>query len=115
MGIVIGKKGATIISMQRVTGTKMHVDQQRKVLEIEGTASQLDHVKKRIGKMLERVEAQVQAQAAGITHTPSTQQTFYGANRGTSNFARIQGSVPPGTNIDQIVSKFDSAVEKTKK
>ncbi|GMI42706.1 hypothetical protein TrCOL_g6311 [Triparma columacea] len=111
VGIVIGKKGATIISMQRVTGTKMHVDQQRKVLEIEGTAAQLDHVKKRIGKMLERVEAQVQNQAMGITHTPSTQQTYFGANRGTSNFARVQGAMPPG--LDTRVGGFEAMVEKT--
>ena len=90
VGIVIGKKGATIISMQRATGTKMHVDQQRKVLELEGTAKQVDHVKKRIGKMLERVEAQVQNQAMGITHTPSQ-----GAGR-VSNSHRIQGAQPPG-------------------
>jgi len=65
VGIVIGKKGATIISMQRATGTKMHVDQARRVLEIEGTKRQLEHVKKRIGRLLTRVEAQVQKTAAG--------------------------------------------------
>ena len=65
VGIVIGKKGATIISMQRATGTKMHVDQARRVLEIEGTKRQLEHVKKRIGRLLTRVEAQVQKSAMG--------------------------------------------------
>mmetsp|Transcript_22574 Transcript_22574/g.46900 ORF Transcript_22574/g.46900 Transcript_22574/m.46900 type:complete len:574 (-) Transcript_22574:57-1778(-) len=110
VGIVIGKKGQTIISMQRVTGTKMHVDQSRKVLEIEGTAAQLDHVKKRIGKMLERVEAQVQNQAMGITHTPSTQQTYFGANRGTSNATRIQGALPLGYTEPE--SEFEAKVER---
>ncbi|GMI04973.1 hypothetical protein TrVE_jg8170 [Triparma verrucosa] len=66
VGIVIGKKGSTIISMQRATGTKMHVDQARKTLEIEGTPRQLDHVKRRLSRLLERVEAQVQNQAMGF-------------------------------------------------
>ena len=55
VGIVIGKRGATIISMQRATGTKMHVDQVRRVLQIEGTAKQIETVKKRVGALLERV------------------------------------------------------------
>ena len=55
VGIVIGKRGATIISMQRATGTKMHVDQIRKVLLIEGTQKQIAIVKKRVGALLERV------------------------------------------------------------
>jgi hypothetical protein len=46
VGIVIGKRGATIISMQRATGTKMHV---------EGTVKQIETVKKRVGALLERV------------------------------------------------------------
>ena len=52
--------------MQRATGTKMHVDQARKTLEIEGTPRQLDHVKRRLSRLLERVEAQVQNQAMGF-------------------------------------------------
>jgi len=55
VGIVIGRRGATIISMQRATGTKMHVDQVRRVLQIEGTAKQIDTVKKRVGALLDRV------------------------------------------------------------
>eukprot|EP00591_Stephanopyxis_turris_P006239 CAMPEP_0195525578 /NCGR_PEP_ID=MMETSP0794_2-20130614/26068_1 /TAXON_ID=515487 /ORGANISM="Stephanopyxis turris, Strain CCMP 815" /LENGTH=508 /DNA_ID=CAMNT_0040656065 /DNA_START=17 /DNA_END=1540 /DNA_ORIENTATION=+ len=55
VGIVIGRRGATIISMQRATGTKMHVDQVRRVLEIEGTQKQIDTVKKRVGALLDRV------------------------------------------------------------
>lgn len=55
VGIVIGRRGATIISMQRATGTKMHVDQVRRVLQIEGTQKQIDNVKKRVGALLDRV------------------------------------------------------------
>ena len=55
VGIVIGRRGATIISMQRSTGTKMYVDQVRRVLQIEGTAKQIDIVKKRVGALLDRV------------------------------------------------------------
>ncbi len=55
VGIVIGKRGATIIAMQRSTGTKMHVDQARRVLLIEGTAKQIDTVKRRVGALLDRV------------------------------------------------------------
>lgn len=55
VGIVIGKRGATIISMQRSSGTKMHVDQVRRVLQIEGTAKQIENVKKRVGALLDRV------------------------------------------------------------
>ena len=57
VGIVIGKRGATIIAMQRSTGTKMHVDQGRRVLLIEGTAKQIDVVKKRVGALLDRVSS----------------------------------------------------------
>mmetsp|Transcript_22200 Transcript_22200/g.50848 ORF Transcript_22200/g.50848 Transcript_22200/m.50848 type:complete len:209 (+) Transcript_22200:1059-1685(+) len=55
VGIVIGRRGATIISMQRATGTKMHVDQVRRVLEIEGTKKQIETVKRRVGALLDRV------------------------------------------------------------
>mmetsp|Transcript_43108 Transcript_43108/g.84704 ORF Transcript_43108/g.84704 Transcript_43108/m.84704 type:complete len:522 (+) Transcript_43108:71-1636(+) len=55
VGIVIGRRGATIISMQRATGTKMHVDQVRRVLEIEGTRRQIETVKRRVGALLDRV------------------------------------------------------------
>jgi hypothetical protein len=58
VGIVIGKRGATIISMQRATGTKMHVDQVRRVLQIEGTARQIETVKKRVGALLDRVSSE---------------------------------------------------------
>uniref|UniRef100_A0A7S0CG98 K Homology domain-containing protein n=1 Tax=Proboscia inermis TaxID=420281 RepID=A0A7S0CG98_9STRA len=70
VGIVIGRRGATIISMQRATGTKMHVDQVRRVLEIEGTQKQIDVVKKRVGALLERVSSDSEQRqrdaAAGI-------------------------------------------------
>jgi len=55
VGIVIGRRGATIISMQRATGTKMHVDQVRRTLLIQGTPKQIETVKKRVGALLERV------------------------------------------------------------
>ena len=55
VGIVIGRRGATIIAMQRATGTKMHVDQTRRVLQIEGTWKQIETVKKRVGALLDRV------------------------------------------------------------
>lgn len=57
VGIVIGKRGATIIAMQRSTGTKMHVDQARRVLLIEGTVKQIDVVKRRVGALLDRVSS----------------------------------------------------------
>lgn len=55
VGIVIGKRGQTIISMQRSTGTKMHVDQMRRTLLIQGTAKQITTVKKRVHALLDRV------------------------------------------------------------
>jgi WD40 repeat protein len=55
VGIVIGRKGQTIISMQRSTGTKMHVDQNRRTLLVQGTATQIATVRKRVGALLERV------------------------------------------------------------
>lgn len=55
VGIVIGRRGQTIISMQRATGTKMHVDQVRRTLLIQGTARQIETVKKRVGALLNRV------------------------------------------------------------
>jgi len=57
VGIVIGRRGATIISMQRATGTKMHVDQMRRTLLVQGTQKQLEVVKKRVGALLERVSS----------------------------------------------------------
>jgi polyadenylation factor subunit 2 len=57
VGIVIGRRGATIIAMQRQTKTKMHVDQIRRVLQIEGTARQIEVVKKRVSALLERVSS----------------------------------------------------------
>lgn len=58
VGIVIGRRGATIIAMQRQTKTKMHVDQIRRVLQIEGTKRQIEHVKKRVGALLDRVSSE---------------------------------------------------------
>lgn len=55
VGIVIGKNGATIISMQRSTGAKMKVDQFRRTLVIEGTAKQIKTVEKRVEALLARV------------------------------------------------------------
>lgn len=55
VGIVIGRRGATIISMQRSTGCKMYVDQVRRVLLIQGTEKQIDTVQKRVGALLDRV------------------------------------------------------------
>ena len=60
VGIVIGRRGATIISMQRATGTKMHVDQVRRVLLIQGTPKQIETVKKRVGALLDRVSNDVE-------------------------------------------------------
>jgi len=57
VGIVIGRRGATIIGMQRATGTKMHVDQVRRTLLIQGTAKQIETVKRRVGALLERVSS----------------------------------------------------------
>ena len=37
--------------------TKMRVDQMRRVLQIEGTARQIETVKKRVGALLERVSS----------------------------------------------------------
>jgi polyadenylation factor subunit 2 len=58
VGIVIGRRGQTIISMQRATGTKMHVDQIRRTLLIQGTARQIETVQKRVGALLDRVSDQ---------------------------------------------------------
>ena len=55
VGIVIGRRGQTIISMQRATGTKMHVDQERRTLLIQGTARQIQTVRKRVEALLDRV------------------------------------------------------------
>lgn len=55
VGIVIGKKGQTIIAMQRATGTKMHVDQVRRTLLIQGTSRQIETVRKRVHALLDRV------------------------------------------------------------
>jgi len=55
VGIVIGRKGQTIISMQRATGAKMHVDQVRRTLIISGTERQLNLVRQRVNALLERV------------------------------------------------------------
>jgi len=66
VGIVIGRRGATIISMQRATGTKMHVDQVRKVLQIEGTLKQISSVKKRVGALLERVSNDNEQRPGGV-------------------------------------------------
>lgn len=55
VGIVIGRKGATIISMQRSAGCKMYVDQERRALLIEGTGKQIDMVQKRVMALLDRV------------------------------------------------------------
>lgn len=64
VGIVIGRRGATIIGMQRTTGTKMHVNQERRVLSIEGTAKQIEIVKKRVGALLDRVSNEDQRRDA---------------------------------------------------
>jgi hypothetical protein len=66
VGIVIGKRGATIISMQRATGTKMHVDQVRRVLQIEGTAKQIETVKRRVGALLDRVSNETSRESGGV-------------------------------------------------
>mmetsp|Transcript_17503 Transcript_17503/g.35305 ORF Transcript_17503/g.35305 Transcript_17503/m.35305 type:complete len:449 (-) Transcript_17503:245-1591(-) len=66
VGIVIGRRGATIIAMQRQTKTKMHVDQIRRVLQIEGTAMQIEVVKKRVGALLERVSSDNNEERNGV-------------------------------------------------
>ena len=58
VGIVIGKRGQTIISMQRSTGAKMHVDQVRRTLLIQGTEKQLNTVRKRVHALLDRVSTE---------------------------------------------------------
>jgi len=73
VGIVIGRKGQTIISMQRATGTKMHVDQGRRTLLIHGTARQIETVKKRVYALLERVSNE---------DAPNTTTTNNAANSG---------------------------------
>ena len=65
VGIVIGRRGATIIAMQRQTKTKMHVDQIRRVLQIEGTARQIQTVKKRVGALLDRVSSESEDRGGG--------------------------------------------------
>mmetsp|Transcript_31329 Transcript_31329/g.68806 ORF Transcript_31329/g.68806 Transcript_31329/m.68806 type:complete len:226 (-) Transcript_31329:229-906(-) len=65
VGIVIGRRGATIIAMQRGTGTKMHVDQVRRVLQIEGTAKQIAAVSKRVGALLDRVSTEYSGPSGG--------------------------------------------------
>jgi polyadenylation factor subunit 2 len=60
VGIVIGRKGQTIISMQRATGTTMRVDQVRRTLVIQGTAKQIQAVRRRVGALLERVSSEEQ-------------------------------------------------------
>jgi len=81
VGIVIGKRGGTIIAMQRSTGTKMHVDQARRMLLIEGTAKQLDVVKKRVNALLDRVNSNFAPGDSGgvLSSIPST-----GANSNVS-------------------------------
>jgi len=65
VGIVIGRRGATIISMQRATGTKMRVDQVRRVLLIEGTKGRIATVKRRVGALLERVSSDFEQSRSG--------------------------------------------------
>ena len=77
VGIVIGRRGATIIAMQRSTGTKMYVDQVRRVLQIEGTVKQIDVVKKRVGALLDRVN-----EGAGMTASSTTQHTSASSSGG---------------------------------
>ena len=74
VGIVIGKRGATIIAMQRSTGTKMHVDQARRVLLIEGTSKQIDVVKRHVGALLDRVSSDFASgdNGAGIQSSSNT-------------------------------------------
>ena len=93
VGIVIGKRGATIIAMQRSTGTKMHVDQARRVLLIEGTAKQIDVVKKRVGALLDRVSSDF---VAG-DHTGAGGNTG-GASGGVSGSASSRGGNRSGAD-----------------
>jgi KH domain len=83
VGIVIGRRGQTIISMQRATGTKMHVDQVRRVLHISGTARQIDSVKKRVGALLERVTNDHTGTTTNTqpTTTNSSQQHYQQSNQ----------------------------------
>jgi WD40 repeat protein len=67
VGIVIGRRGQTIISIQRATGTKMHVDQVRRTLLVQGTAKQIEIVKKRVNALLHRVNNEERQQYGG-TH-----------------------------------------------
>eukprot|EP00985_Skeletonema_marinoi_P003863 scaffold1682_cov154-Skeletonema_marinoi.AAC.2 len=76
VGIVIGRRGATIIAMQRQTKTKMHVDQIRRVLQIEGTARQIETVKKRVGALLDRVSSDNEDRGQGGVIVYSPYQLF---------------------------------------
>lgn len=79
VGIVIGRRGQTIISMQRSTGCKMHVDQVRRTLLIQGTAKQLQIVRKRVGALLDRVSSEDQQH-----HGDSHHHHRSSASRGTA-------------------------------
>ena len=90
VGIVIGRRGATIIAMQRSTDTKMYVDQIRRVLQIEGTAKQIDVVKKRVGALLDRVNDSAGSLGGGLassmtntslSHAGGGGGAYYGPSR----------------------------------
>lgn len=82
VGIVIGRRGATIIAMQRSTGTKMYVDQVRRVLQIEGTAKQIEVVKKRVGALLNRVNDAAGSMGPGINSRTLTNSSNLGGGGG---------------------------------
>jgi len=113
VGIVIGRRGATIIAMQRSTGTKMHVDQIRRVLQIQGTKKQIQVVRNRVGALLDRVNRpdfaaydpniQLQQQQQQLTYNGNTMNIPLGSaglgpEWNASSVPPTRGSRPPPPN-----------------
>ena len=71
VGIVIGRRGATIISMQRATGTKMYVDQVRRVLLIQGTEKQIQNSTAIYDQTMAVMPSQNAQYRATTTRTPA--------------------------------------------
>lgn len=94
VGIVIGRRGATIIAMQRSTGTKMHVDQLRRVLQIQGTRKQIQVVRNRVGALLDRVNS------SDFANDPTQQQQQQLSSFQIPNYNGHNANIPFGTVSD---------------